>query len=482
MKKFWILGAALALCCTACENDDTQSVKLAWRTFEASIDNDMTRVEFGTPDETTNKIPLSWSDGDKVAVAFAEGAYEGTVSVKNGAATISGEFPEGEPTAAYYPFSAYKDGALTVPTTQTHGQLPVLMSATYASNAFTFSAAESGSGVIRYSFTGAGKSIEGATLTVGETTYTLNIDTPLALSSDVQQICFAVPSTTEAAAYTLRVKTSDGNTYRREKKTHTVAVGSVSDMPIISDMDDTGKYRWLFGTAHEDNSGWFVANYGATNVLNNGDATVRASYTTDYMVKKDGYVTVTTGYNNKQDGSGNYLYSTNIALKGWKNHIFEYYNDGSGYIVGNKSDNNYLVLHAGNYPIVAAKITKLGTIGSGRNIVLDLNSRANKNNNIRYYDGVKKEPTNTGNNNNQYITLVDNADGTSVIYYDFETFHCGKEDDTAFFPSTHTINIDAFTLKVGDIKQKENVAATYDVYWIGTFNTLDELKTYAGVE
>ena len=114
MKKIFIFAAMAATALTACNKEeisapDESRDNFVYREFNAVIEDGVsTRVAFGDPAD--GKIPVSFQNGDEIAITDGTNVYKGTVSVPEdgGNTIIATDVPETFTlSAAYYPYEAY---------------------------------------------------------------------------------------------------------------------------------------------------------------------------------------------------------------------------------------------------------------------------------------------------------------------------------------------------------------------------------------
>lgn len=461
MKKTFIFAAMAAIAMTACNKEEIaapeEGQNLVYREYTATIeDGASTKVAFGTPGENT--IPAYFQDGDEIALTDGTNVYKGTVSVpENGGNTIiKTDVPEEFAlTEAYYPYDAYKDGKLTVPATQTYGSVPVLLqSSDIEGENITFSAAEAGSAVICYTLTGdiAVKEAylyykDDASFWVGDdklltSDYTLSFDSPLQLSSEPQKIYFAVPAGTKCI--TLEIKTAapesaygnaDYSYYRRKSSAMELASGNVVEMPATDFTAEELNKRviWEFGAANDNDCGWKVSNNGSIDGSANSD-----------------YATVTMGVQTATTAEGYTVYRGDFIY----DQDFEFY--------------------AGSYRFLAFKSTVPQLI-EGNEALLPEGSVLGGNPTIKF------DISNLGqwrNNQNKSMTLETSAENCEIWVYDM-LVHFGSSKNYAptAEPFSSTGN---FQFKIADLglTADQAIAPTYDMYWIGFFNSIEEIEAY----
>ena len=281
----------------------------------------------------------------------------------------------------------------------------------------------------------------------------------LALSEDVQEVYLAVPASAEAKALKTVVTTSDGLTYTRTKKTFTATAKTVNNMPKISDIDNTGRHIWFMGKGETNEAEaplqyWFRSNNERT--LESGK-----------IDRYEGYMRVQT------IASGSKYRADISPICFNSNHVY-YSSDG---VNVTKQDDLRLVVHAGNYPIFAVKMTNLanalGTANTNWRLKVDTNSKVEDGMPANYYGNI-------GNSNvPKYSIAVD--DNTVVYYFDLTTQNLrngtiSNTNNWELVPDSRALKFYGWQVQVPDIVAES--APTYDVYWAGFFNSKAELETF----
>lgn len=123
-------------------------------------------------------------------------------------------------------------------------------------------------------------------------------------------------------------------------------------------------------------------------------------------------------------------------------------------------------LHAGKYPILAIRMDDVKDFYAGvtgRNITLDASGSANG---ASYSGGLD-------GNNNKWLHDYKCSDDSHVFIYDLST---QKWANGGILPNS-LATFTTFQFKYADIEKLSN-QVTYNVYWIQTFKTIDDLKAY----
>lgn len=185
---------------------------------------------------------------------------------------------------------------------------------------------------------------------------------------------------------------------------------------------EEGLVRELFH--NKDNYGWYNAKQSG-----NGTSTSH--------VWHDGYVTVTTYAQNATKQRADF--------KCWNTPVW---------------------LHAGIYPIFAIRIDDLKDMDgvTARNITFDAVGTCAG---VDYKGGLD-------GNNNKWSHDYKCSDGSHVFIYDLST---QKWATGGALPTTSVATFTAMQFKYADIATL-TTQVTYNVYWIQTFKTIDDLKAY----
>lgn len=124
-------------------------------------------------------------------------------------------------------------------------------------------------------------------------------------------------------------------------------------------------------------------------------------------------------------------------------------------------------LHAGNYPILAIRmddVKDLYPACTARNITLDASGKAGDTDFKGGLDG----------NNNKWVHDYKCSDGSHVFIYDLST---QKWATGGTLPTTSAATFTALQFKYADMKTLTE-QVTYNVYWVQTFRTLDDVAAY----
>lgn len=133
------------------------------------------------------------------------------------------------------------------------------------------------------------------------------------------------------------------------------------------------------------------------------------------------------------------------------------------YPSGNSSSpdsENKVMLHAGNYPIIAFKMTDPRITDGLKKCVIGLTSNKGD----------------WGNGKGNYATYKA-SDGIPIYYFDLTKKGFGKEP--FWIPTTSAVEIQALKLIVADIPTTEGQDYYYNMYWVKAFKSEADLKAYA---
>ncbi len=128
-------------------------------------------------------------------------------------------------------------------------------------------------------------------------------------------------------------------------------------------------------------------------------------------------------------------------------------------------------LHAGNYPIMAIRMDDALGMYEGvtaRNITLDASGTCNG---APYSGGLD-------GNNNKWLNDYKCSDNSHVFIYNLATQSWATG---GVMPSNALATFTTLQFKYADIKTLTS-QITYNVYWVQTFKTIDEVKAYIGSE
>lgn len=527
MKKYqFILAALLAI--AACQKNEVAPETIddepVWGYVTAVADVPQTKAVLVDEDGDKN-WDFAWSVGDKLTILVYKGndtkpgyaRREASISqIVDGVATIKYEKGTGKNEAtgiagAWYPVRNNADNLpdQSVPTTQdfSKGQVSIPL---VADNVSMSSPMSPGAGVtesgkvydskntLHFSVNPAigadGYSVLGFRLTKGNAERTIKsikvnngredymlteINTALTDEDDVQYFYIVLPaSSTPLSKFKATIVANDGANdleYTRTKASYTPQAGTVTLFPIISDLDETGKYRWKLGTS----GSFYPADVVAKSIFRTNPFT---AITNANESRPEGNTTIGSNYITLQTGNAASPYRGDFALMSFaSSHIYYGKMDGSDPILyRTASDAERLTVHAGNYPIVAVKMTNLRkNLNGDSNYSLKLNVKQREGGSIvleaNNYSWHKTRVIGEQTDTEQNIA------GDDALVYWFEltsnSFKTGSTKELSY-PTTQTKDICDLGFILADIKNQAT-APTVDIYWIGTFSSTSELEDFA---
>lgn len=86
---------------------------------------------------------------------------------------------------------------------------------------------------------------------------------------------------------------------------------------------------------------------------------------------------------------------------------------------------------------------------------------------------------NLGGNNNKWLNDYKCSDGSHVFIYDISTQKWGSTD---ILPTTSVASFSTLTFKYADITSSSATPVSYNVYWIQTFKTVQDVQAYVESE
>lgn len=268
---------------------------------------------------------------------------------------------------------------------------------------------------------------------------------------------------------TIVVSARDGGKCSKEIKITVKEVVPISEIHFNEGQSDLAMYetgKFKFTTVPADATTSTVRWYSdATNVVSINEETGL------YYVKSYGTATITVN-------SGDVVQTLAVAVQPGKiNDDFSYgatnwRGFSSDYSTAVIKDGKFVVtpgtnskasieriydtdFHAGNYPILAIKRTEPATTYS---MVLDMWT----NKDYGAYKGEMKKIENP------------DGDGANVYYADLTS-----QFGSMYLSKTSTTTLDVFVYRMNNLGSTENIS--YEVYWVKTFKSEDELKTYLGI-
>lgn len=481
MKKTVICAAFAAMALAACNREEIPApeANLVYREYKAVVaDGISTKVGFGTP--SGDKISAYFQVNDEIVLTDEDGSKTATVLVSDlsegGEATLAGKVEEGvNYTKAFYPASAYNAASktLSVPAEQEYGSVPVLLNGALSeTDTYSFSAADAGSAVVCYTLTGD-ISVKKAYLyykdeatfwsdgvkenNIMKPDHTLNFSEPLQLGAEPQKIYFVVPveyddetQEIKSKAFTLEVVSdapenafgvSDYSYFRRKNSlSASIKDGKrFIDFPEIalnsSELTDTERIIWQFGSENGGDCGWVTNDNGADNT----DGTIDGNSSADHATVTMGYVA------SKDNFRADFVYNQDFSV------------------------------NIGTYRFVAIKSTVPDLI-AGRTLPEGVSLDKSKGNPTIKFDitGLGQWRYSQNYSVNNFTTATPDC---TVYAYDM-LVHFAKEKNLA--PTTAPFESKGnFQFKIADFGlSASTVTPTYDVYWIGFFNSIEEIQAF----
>lgn len=478
-KIFAISLAALVLFGCAKEADTVIGKKVS---YQVKIES----TKAVLADGTNSGYSIKWKEGDKIAFQLSDDSVqEAVVTVDGTGAHVSVTLPDATSvTDAWFP-SNNKVKPTGIPATQVAETMNIpLVKSSIAGNTITFTEVVDWA-IIRVPLKKGANGdarilqfIKVKTNNAALDPQVIQLNTNATLTDEVQNFDFVVP-VGEYTPVEFIVRDSDGLEYRRKAAANfTTASHTVYSINTIADVDDTGRYTWIFkgedGPAGNELSQnapftyWFPF-YGSA--ANFGDITRGAEYWTETpnvaSSKNNFYFAITANISGQGKSSSEWgaVAESKTTINGTANQVMRF------------------PVHTGNYPILGFKVTKLDLLGTGMKVRLDVNSTQDTsapgtNTYVGRYMPVKY----TGAAENRHQTLSEDGEaGTGVYYIDLSAsnvqFKNGTTEVNETLPNTRTLHFTTFNLQFRDIVP--GTAGTMDIYWIGFFNSRSELETFA---
>ncbi len=504
MKKYqFILAALLAI--AACQKNEVAPETIddepVWGYVTAEVST--TAVKGVLVDgEEENTLDFKWEVGDKIRMAVNKGTLEtpnyawrnGYIySINEGEHTVTIKYDKGTGVnianyivGAWYPWLDKENSEPTaIRTTQDYstGKVSIPLHATNVSTENPIDVGPAAGadaelaqklvfgpynpGGTAYSVLGfrltkgnADRTIKSIKVNNGSRDYTLtNINT--ALTNDVQYFYIVLPaSSTPISDFKATIVANDGANdleYTRTKASYTPQAGTVTLFPKISDLDETGKHIWRFGTTADNTSEtpleyWIQAHRWMQ---------------TDKIVAQDGYAKVETHPANSDHDTKKQLFRADIApIYNWN-----YCTNGVDRLT--KNDGTvYLDIHTGNYPIFAVKMTNPNNLGDiKRNFSIMMTDVDAEYDSKKFFNA---------DNRQEYLSpSTSSTKGVVVMYFDLSSASLVVGDKRKILANTKAYRLKRFNIQFADISysssQSEN--PTFDIYWAGFFNSVDDELT-----
>lgn len=485
MKKIIVFAGLAALVLLSCQKEaqNTEISNAEIHTYTVAI-NPLTKAVIADGDDADHK-DLKWSAGDKIAFKFTDDSVvEASVVIAGSTATVSVPVPSGESISdAWFP-SNDKVKPTDIPAYQSADSADIPMEMTsIVGDVITFSDIVDWA-IVRVPVK-AGSNGEARTLVfikfknnnAGASVQVIQKNCAYTLTDDVKYFDFAVPvveSTTE-----IIFRDSNGLEYRRKVSSPTTfASHTVYTLPVIADVDDTGRYTWIFKGEEGPTGNLLSAN---------------APFTYWFRTQTDRFTTMTRGADFwtqtawVQD-AGSYKYRFGFAPtqhdsnQGKSCETWGTFAESKTTINGTANQVMRFPVHVGNYPIFAVKITKLANLGNSRSFKLDVNSIQAENQTGNAFIG-RDMPVKYSGNTTAKTTLSEDSD-TGIYYFDLSKnakFKNGTTSVTELLPNTRTLHFTGWQLQIPDVTYDatQDPLPTCNIYWAGFFNSVSELEAFA---
>lgn len=525
MKRIIYIAWALAAV-IACSKAPVEQAEPVWGYLTAETDAPVLKALLEDVD-ADDKLDFVWSVGDKLTILVYKGnddnpgyaRREATIeAINGGVATIKYEKGTGknEATAiagAWYPVRNNSDNLpdQSVPSTQDFGkgqvsiplmadnvsqEAPLVPGAgvseggkVYDSSASLHFSVNPSIGADGYSVLGfrlkkgaVDRTVQSIKVNNGTRDYTLtNINT--ALTDEIQYFYLVLPaSNTALSNFKATIVASDGTndlTYTRNKTSYTPVAGKVTRFPVISDMDETGRYTWIFNGEEGPADAPLSAN---------------APFTYWFRSQADRFATITRGADywtqeawiqNADQFKYRFGFCPTLLDSGQGKSSSEWGTIAESKTTINGAANQVMrfPIHVGNYPIFAIKMSKLSTLGNNRTFKLDVNSIEAQNQTgnafygrempVKFYDSTAAKST------------LSETETEGIYYFDLMasnvTFKYGDGSNRSVLPNTRTLHFTTWQLQIPDVtfSEAQDPLPTCKFYWAGFFNSVDELSAFA---
>ena len=491
MKKIFAFAGLAALVLLSCqkEADNTVTTNAEVRTYSVVI-NPVTKTTIADGDDAAHK-DLNWSAGDKIAFKFTDDSVvEAEVALDGSNAKVTVPVPDGESISdAWYPVNKI-ESVPTKPTKvleyQTYGKvdIPLVMSS-ISGGTITFSEVTSEWAIVRVPVKAGSNGAARQLVFVkfknnngSAPVQNIQINTSEILSGSTIYYDFVVPAVESTSEIIFR--DTNGLEYRRKASgATTFASHTVYTFPLIDDVDDTGRYTWIF-KGEEGPDG---------NLLSQN-----APFTYWFRPQADRFATINRGADYwtqtawVQD-AGNFKYrfgfapTLNDSNQGKSSSEWGTIAESKTTINDTPNQVMRFPVHVGNYPIFAVKITKLGNLGNSRSFKLDVNSILAENQTgnefigrsmpVKYWDSTTSK------------TTLEETDTYGIYYFDLSsssiTFKYGDGSSRTQLPNSRTLHFTTWQIQIPDVKfdVAQDPLPTCNIYWAGFFNSRSELEAFA---
>lgn len=486
MKKNFVFAGLAALVLLSCQKEaqNVEEVSNANVKDYIVVISPATKTVFADGSDSDHK-DLKWADGDKIAFKFTDDSVvEATVSIAGATASVSVPVPDGETIAdAWFPSNS-KVKPTDIPAYQGANSIDIPMEmSSIAGNVITFSDIVDWA-IVRVPVK-AGSKGDARTLVfvkfknnnAGASVQVIQKNCAYTLTDDVKYFDFVVPTVESTAEIIFR--DSNGFEYRRKKTaSYTFESHKIYEMPVIADVDDTGRYVWIFKGNEGPDGNLLSAN---------------APFTYWFRSQTDRFTTMTRGadYWTQEawvQDAGNFKYrfgfcpSIHDSNQGKSCETWGTLAESKTTINGTPNQVMRFPVHTGNYPIFAVKITKLGNLGTSRSFKLDVNSIQAENQTGNAFVGRDMPVKYTGQSTSK--TTLSEDETTGIYYFDLSKdakFKNNTTNETELLPNTRTLHFTGWQLQIPDVKYDaaQYPLPTCNIYWAGFFNSRSELEAFA---
>ena len=481
-KNFWIAAAfAIALLSCAKVSQDAPEMDGDKTVYNIVIDP-VTKAEL-VDGSDADHISLKWKTGDKVAFKFTDGTIqEGSVTLDGSAAKVSVVVPDGESVEDVW----FPSNKKTKPTKILEGQEATTINVPLQMTSISGSTITLGDivdwALVRVSVK---KGINGDPKTLKQikfknnngaaATQMVTIGTTTTLSDEAVTFDFVVPAVSSTVE--LIFVDSDGLEYRRKRPEAIDLVShKVYRLPVIDDIDNTGKYRWILKGENGPVAEPLSQNAPFTYVFKgNKNEYFQITRGSDYWTET---ATVSNSKNNFYFAP-TFLDSNGKSCVEWGTLA-----ESKTTINGAADQVMRFPVHTGNYPILAFKVTKLDLLGTGMKVRLDVNStQDNSAAGTNTYVGRYMPVRYTGAAENRHQTLSeDDVEGTGIYYINLAATNVQFKNNTTSvnetLPNSRTLHFTTFNLQFRDIVPGGESPSDMKIYWMGFFNSVSELESF----
>lgn len=499
MKRIFILlsAALVAFSCNkVVENqpniDETPAVKSDVQDLTLKFDESLTKASLEIDGSTAT---LNWKAGDEIGIKLSDDSViSGTVSIDGDLAKVTVDLGGKTVSDVWFPYnSGVKPDAVAQYQSFDTINVPLEMSSIDGTTV-TLSSIVDWCLVrvpIKNGPVGSVKTIKQVKLksnVAGRPAYEINKNLTLS-TSEAETFDFVLPADENAVLEVIVVEGagSYNKEYRRKRSSNLdLVAGKTYALPTI-EVDDTGKHRWVFGNNAAASSDadtplyyWFQqkGDWNADKV----DVAKMASHA-DHVT----YTMLET-----TEGTAN-NYRSNLTLIRDKKYAVNYTTEAvstarnaSFPVYGTKNASGqipFLAVHSGNYPIFAVKMSNPANYGSSRNFRVRVDARAT----LDDVPSVENCVDNLGNGDNKQSYVEETIGGynysstsdVAIMYYNLSSQVIGSK--SVIIPNTRVVPFNSWQIRFFDVNYAANrdSAPTYDVYWAGFFNSVNELKEFA---